>query len=1022
MPQPSAQSAQAESLSLQAVRERIDQSILRNVNLTMRLAAAGGILLAIGLSLIPNQDAHIRLLRMASGAVFAVLILSAALINRRWGAKAAATAFAFFTLVVNYGLAVALGTGISSSSGAVAAGVIVVMAYVHGPRIGVLMTRFSVACALTLLALELYGFIPGIQDQNKPPAVSYAVVLIIVFMVIGSTITHFSRLFWDAMSVIEKARQDLQTKVDMQEKTQRELIESKQRMATLLEHAPMSVLIFDECSGALHHVNQHALQAHGARTAFDMEQRHLFTGDEFTLERLLQHIHHTRDQGPQELRWRTITTSGKYVWWAIKLDKLVFDDVSHVVLFGHDITERLEAEQALIDHRADLEAQVRARTAEALRQQHRLEAVIEALPVSLTIKDRQGRYQLSNKVFEEASGLSKAHLLGKTADDVFPYTMAEQIREHDTALFSGTDMVRYENIRMRRDGSRRDHLVTKVPLLDATGRPEAILTLAVDISEQKTMQRELAEAKTQAEHLARIKTEFLANMSHEIRTPLHGILGLARLGQRLPPGDPQVQTILERTTHSGLHLLGVINDILDFSKIDAGKLSIDKHPLDARQLAQDTVAMVEERATAKGLTLTLQCEQTPLAIMGDALRIRQILINLLSNGVKFTNQGGVTLTVSKGHGTLYFAVKDTGIGLHADAQERIFSPFEQADGSTSRRFGGTGLGLSISRKLARLMGGDIRLQSSLGEGATFTLVIPLEEADASALPTTSRASSLPELDATPRLNGIRVLAADDVDINREILQGLLGQQQAELYCAENGKQALQIHSEKGPGYFDVVLMDVQMPVINGLQATELLLMREPDLPVVAITAHALAEERQRCTESGMIDHLAKPFEPADMVALILKHSRRKPKPFAAPTTAQTASTAAEQTATTSKPPNAEASDAAFDHVGALKRCGGQEALLRKLVARFCQEQADFVPRCQALLAQDKEPARRAAHMLKGTSGNLGLRHLSQHAEALENALIHHDSAHIAHCLAAFQSSLKQHIDLMQAWLAEQVPA
>ncbi|MBI2733572.1 MAG: PAS domain S-box protein, partial [Aquabacterium sp.] len=430
MPQRPDETAQPESLTLQAVKERIDQSILRNVNLTMRLAAVGGILLAIGLTQMPHQDAHVRNLRMASGALFAMLALSAILINKRWGPKAAATSFAVFTLAVNYGLAVALGTGISSSSGVVAAAVIVVMGYVHGPRVGVIMTRLSVACALALLALEWYGFIPGIEIHNKPPAASYAVVLIIVFMVIGSTITHFSRLFWDAMGAIEKARQDLQTKVDMQEKTQSELIESKQRLATLLDHAPMSVLIFDEDSGDLHHVNQHALQAHGARTASDIEQHHLFTGDEFTRERLLQHIHHTRDKGPQELQWRTITEDGKHVWWAIKLDNLVFDDVSHVVSFGHDITERLEAEQALIDHRAHLEEQVRARTAEALMQQHRLETVIEALPVSLTIKDRQGRYLLSNKVFEEASGLSKERLLGSTADDLFPPAMAEQIREH----------------------------------------------------------------------------------------------------------------------------------------------------------------------------------------------------------------------------------------------------------------------------------------------------------------------------------------------------------------------------------------------------------------------------------------------------------------------------------------------------------------------------------------------------------------------------------------------------------------
>ncbi|MBI5927031.1 MAG: PAS domain S-box protein [Aquabacterium sp.] len=1019
-----------EPLTLETVRQQIDQSILRNVNMTMRIGAAGGVMLAIGLSLMPNQEPHIRHLRMASGALFAVLAIAAMLINQRWGPRVAATAFAIFTMIVNYGLALALGTGISSSAGAVPAALIVVMGYVHGPKVGVLVTRLSVGCVLALLAAQWYGFIPGIGPTNTPPVASYAVVLIIVFMVIDSTITHFSRLFWNAMATIDKARQDLQDKVEMQEKTQRELVDSKQRLATLLDHAPMAVLIFDKDTGRLHYVNHHALQAHGAKRTKDIGRHHLFTEDPYTQTTFLEYIHATRDHGALELQWRTVKKDGEFIWWSVKLDTITIDDQSYVVAFGHDITKRLEAEQALIDHRAHLEEQVKARTAEVLVQQHRLETVIEALPVSLTIKDRQGRYQLSNKVFEEASGLSKELLLGNTADELFPPAMAEQIREHDHNLLNGTDMVRYENSRMRRDGSRRDHLVTKVPLLDAFGQPEAILTLAVDITDQKTMQRELVDAKTEAERLARVKTEFLANMSHEIRTPLHGVLGLAQVGQKCPPGDPQVQQILERITRSGRHLLGVINDILDFSKIDAGKLTIEKCALDPRQLAEDAVAMVEERASTKSLSLDFQCEGVPPAVIGDPLRIRQILINLLSNGVKFTEKGGVTLTLSASHGKLYFAIKDSGIGMHHEAQERVFSPFEQADGSTSRRFGGTGLGLSISRKLALLMGGDITLNSALGEGSTFTLVLPLEEADATSLPhpdegLTSPASA--DID-TPRLSGLRILAADDVDINREILLGLLTQQEAEVHCAENGKQALQIHKEQGAGYFDIVLMDVQMPVMNGLQATELLLMREPELPIVALTAHAMAEERQRCTDAGMVGHLAKPFDADDMIRLILRHSRSTPKapvaepPPVPPVQREEASSSAQVTRQADMPPEADPGEAALDMAGALKRCGGKDALLRKLITRFSEEQADFVSRCQQLLSEDPDQARRVAHMLKGTSANLGLEVLSRHAGDLENALIAQDTPLVSRTLMTLNTALQQHITLLKRWLAEQVPA
>jgi PAS domain S-box-containing protein len=1003
-------------LTLQSVKEQIDAAILRNVTLSMRIAAAGGVMMYIALAMLPSQDPAVRHARMVGGILLAASGLASLYISKRWNARTAAAFFATLAFLVSYGVALKTGMGIAAPGGPVPIAMIVIMGCALGPRAGRLATWLSIAGIALLLGTELLGFVSGMRPNNTPPVATHAIVLTIVCLVVGSTITHFSRLFWSAMQTIENARQELQAKVDMHEKTQHELLESKQRMAALLDHAPMSVLIFDKDSGRLHYANRHAIQAHGADKTGDLTRHCLYTDAPHTEQHMLQLVHRTRDEGSQELNWRSRKADGEAIWWAIKMDMLEIDGTPYVVSFGHDITKRLQAEQALIDHHAHLEEEVRARTSELTVQRHRLEAVIEALPVSLSIKDREGRYQLSNRLFEEATGLSKALLMGNTADELFPLAMAEQIREHDHLLFAGTPMVRYENSRMRRDGSRKDHLVTKVPLMDAEGVPEAILTLAVDISDQKTMQRELASAKNEAERLATVKSEFLANMSHEIRTPLHGVLGLAQLEQKLPPGDPQVQQVLDRINRSGRHLLGVINDILDFSKIDAGKLTIETCALDPRQLAEDAVAMLEERASGKGLSLQLQCMPTPPAVMGDPLRIRQVLINLLSNGVKFTAQGRITLTLSAGHGQLYFEVRDTGIGMSPEALDRIFSPFEQADGSTSRRFGGTGLGLSISRKLALLMGGDIRLHSALGEGSTFTLVLPLQMADSASLPKPERLATMAALERSnsPRLNGLRILAADDVDINRDIMHGLLTQQQAEVHCADNGQHAIDIHKAHEPGHFDIVLMDVQMPVMDGLQATELLLSREPDLPVVALTAHAMSEERQRCVAAGMVGHLAKPFDADDMIRLILQHTRRAPQP-PRPGDATTAPSPGQAT-----PHSADTT--LFDAAGALKRCGGKEALLHKLVTRFTSDQADFTVRCQQLLAEDMEQARRAAHMLRGTAANLGLGALSEQASELENALIANDTARIGRSLQALSVTMKQHIAVLQTWLAEQVPA
>ena len=400
--------------------------------------------------------------------------------------------------------------------------------------------------------------------------------------------------------------------------------------------------------------------------------------------------------------------------------------------------------------------------------------------------------------------------------------------------------------------------------------------------------------------------------------------------------------------------------------------------------------------------------------MGDPLRIRQILINLLSNAVTFTERGGITLTLSVQGAELHYAIQDTGIGMHPDAQARVFSPFEQADGSTSRRFGGTGLGLSISRQLARLMGGDIRLRSALAEGSTFTLVLPIQATDVAPAPIPAMA--LPNTNALtpslPRLTGLRILSVDDVDINRDIVDGLLSQEQAEITSVESGKQALALLKKMGKGHFDLVLMDVQMPVMNGMQATELMHMVEADLPIIALTAHALNEECQRCRDAGMIDHLAKPFEREDMVQLIIKHARRAPQSPQKPTPLTAPPEPAPAPAPTSTEPQT------LDLAGGLRRCGGRADLLRKLVSRFSDEQADFVVRCQQLVPHARDEAQRAAHMLKGTSGNLGLPLLSRHAGELENALITQDPSAIEQSLSNLDKTLQQTLEQLQTWLKE----
>jgi len=398
---------------------------------------------------------------------------------------------------------------------------------------------------------------------------------------------------------------------------------------------------------------------------------------------------------------------------------------------------------------------------------------------------------------------------------------------------------------------------------------------------ERTADLELARAH--AERLARVKSEFLANMSHEIRTPLNGVLGMAHIGLRATSAGDKAHDAFTKIVHSGQLLLGVINDILDFSKMEAGMLKIESSDMDLRSALRESVEMMQERATAKGLGLILElADNLPATCRSDALRIRQILLNLLSNAVKFTTTGGVTLEAGCDGQWLVFRVSDTGIGITPELHGKIFSPFEQGDNSTTRRFGGTGLGLAITERIVRLMAGSITVDSAPASGSCFEVRLPYRPA----------ADTRPGLSAPPKqsgseidqpLAGLNILVAEDVAVNQEIMTEILEDVGASVVIAHNGKEAVDRVRDSEPGAFDVVLMDIQMPLMNGHDATREILRLRPELPIIGQTAHALAEEQAACRRSGMVDHVSKPIDPERLYAIILKHTQpHPPTPSPAP--------------------------------------------------------------------------------------------------------------------------------------------
>jgi len=407
------------------------------------------------------------------------------------------------------------------------------------------------------------------------------------------------------------------------------------------------------------------------------------------------------------------------------------------------------------------------------------------------------------------------------------------------------------------------------------------------LRENFMLRRSLTAAHEKAEALARVKSEFLANMSHEIRTPLNGVIGWARIGLRDSQGRSKAQEIFARIMNSAKLLLGIINDILDFSKIEAGKLKIESIAVNMETLAEESLNFMRERAEARGVELQLVLSDTlPAYCQTDPLRVQQVLINLLSNAVKFTEAGKVALNVARDGEVLVFKVSDTGIGMTAEQVGRLFTAFEQADGSTTRKYGGTGLGLTICKRIVDLMQGEIRVQSTLGQGSQFEVRLPCVEATPPAesfaqpaavaqVASISTEINLPTPIQGAQLAGLRILVVEDNEINQMIIEDILQSESAQITLAENGQVALDIMREQGGKAFDIVLMDIEMPVMDGYSASRAILSLFPDQPIIGQTAHAYGEEREKCFTAGMQDHIAKPIDPDQLIPMILLHARRQ---------------------------------------------------------------------------------------------------------------------------------------------------
>lgn len=529
-------------------------------------------------------------------------------------------------------------------------------------------------------------------------------------------------------------------------------------------------------------------------------------------------------------------------------------------------------------------------TAAMLESEARYRTAFMTSPDAITITDlKEGRYLDINEGFTRIFGWSREEALGHTAVELGIWA---DLADRDDFIREVSGRGECTNFEARFLGRQRQPVTALVSSRTVTFNGRAcILSVTRDVSERKRVEveleqyrhhleelvdartRELESARDAAQAASMAKGVFLANMSHEIRTPLTAMIGYARLLQRSELSAPQRQHV-ERVRAAGDHLLSIVNDILDLSKIEAGELRLECIAFEATALVEGVQSLIADQASAKGLAVSLELEGVPVALRGDPTRLRQALLNLASNAVKFTTNGTVALRARKlrheAHRVLLkFEVRDTGAGIHANQIGQLFESFHQLDASTTRVHGGTGLGLAITRRLARMMGGDAGVESTLGVGSTFWFTAWCEtvSAEAAQAPPSLQADELDLEQLRRRLAGRRVLVAEDNPINQELICALLDDVGVLVEIANDGQQAVL----KAEAAVDLIFMDMQMPMIDGLDATRSirLIAGRQNTPIIAMTANAFDSDRRRCIDAGMNDFVTKPVDPEMLYGTLL---------------------------------------------------------------------------------------------------------------------------------------------------------
>lgn len=600
---------------------------------------------------------------------------------------------------------------------------------------------------------------------------------------------------------------------------------------------------------------------------------------------------------------------------------------------------------------SDLEQSFGAAEKLIVNREAKFKGIIDNFRLGLLEVEPSGVIIRANEAFCDMSGFSCEELHGEDGGDLLlDAEEKERMKVRNASRIAGEEDV-YELRVLNKNKETRYWLVSAAPLLADDGSVQGSIGIHWDITHMKELEFELIEAKRKAEESSQAKAMFLANMSHEIRTPLNGIVGMAeQLAQSQLDADQRYFTDIMRSASSTL--LSIINDVLDISKIESGKFSIETTTFNLNETVKNTLSIFLEKAKLSGISLDIDLtDDLGIMHLGDPHRLSQVLFNIVGNAIKFTHAGYVRVTSKLERGEndvcwVSFQIEDTGVGMDLVYLAKVFEAFSQEDASITRKFGGSGLGLSIARSIVQIMGGTIQIESEKGKGTTVSIRIPMRISNDK-----TKQEIVEMIDLQKSLKGLRVLAVEDNELNRMVLQVILKKCEVIVSMAHNGQEAIDMIQQNE---FDIVLMDVQMPIVDGLEATKYI--REElklTTPIIGLSANAMREEVEICKQAGMNDYLVKPYSERSLVEVMRKWSLQE----------EVAEVAFENR-----------DDEALDLTMLKQYVGNDESVMKEVVLGYLEHLPPQLDRLElALVGSDVLALRHELHQLKASMEIIGVR-------------------------------------------------